>query len=150
MTTTYTTTGKLTAPVSDLAAARRYLDEPMVDYIRYCDEALVQVVHDIRWDLLDEDTWTVRVVTNRPLTADESAKISEWISGQNSDGLGEGFEQQEFAEHFTVIEGEIFGEDGYDGDYCDEWDESLTSSFDWRTNPCTLTVVRTTAFAVTP
>ena len=28
-----------------------------------------------------------------PLTADEQAELAEWISGQNSDGLGEGFEQ---------------------------------------------------------
>ena len=137
MTCTYTTTGKLTNPVTDLAAARTYLDEPMVDYIRYCDEALVPVVHDIRWDLLDEESWIVRLVTTRPLTDPESEKLSEWISGQNSDGLGEGFEQQPFAEHYDE------GDDGRWG-YVEGDDEITMSSFDWQDNPCTLTLVRST------
>jgi hypothetical protein len=65
-------------------------------------------------------------VTHRPLTDEESKQISEWISGQNSDGLGEGFEQQSFAE----IEGD------------DENDDWAMASFDWQTNPCTLVVVK--------
>ena len=126
MTTTYRATGKLTIPVSDLNAAREYLDEPMVDYI---DQALVGVVHTIKWDLADEDTWTVEAVTNRHLTVEESTALSEWISGQNSDGLGEGFEQQVFAGHWS--------EDDDEDDASD-----CMSSFDWQTNDYHLVITR--------
>lgn len=130
-TATYTTTGKLTTPVTDLAAARQYLDEPMEDFIRYCNESLVPVVHSIRWDLLDESYWIVRVVTNRLLTDDEAHELSDWINGQNSDGLGEGFEQQPFAEHYDV------------DDYGDPDDDTYAmSSFDWQNDTCSLTLVK--------
>lgn len=129
---TYKTSGQLTEPVTDLTAAREYLAKPnMVDYIKYCDESLVPVVHDITWDLTDESSWVVRVITTRELTQAESAKLSDWISGQNSDGLGEGFEQQAFAEH------------GNDNEYSDDYDDDWSmSSFDWQTNDCKLELVR--------
>jgi hypothetical protein len=126
MTTTYQATGRLDFPVSDLSLARQYLDEPMEEYIQYCSEDLVPVVHTIRWDLTTEQDWKVTLVTNRPLTDQESKQISEWISGQNSDGLGEGFEQQSFAE--------------IEPDDEDEEDWAM-ASFDWMTNPCTLVQV---------
>ncbi len=127
MTVTYRATGSLEVPVSDLTAARKYLDEPMETYL---DPPLVSVVHTIRWDLKNEMEWFVDVVTNRRLTDEESTALSEWISGQNSDGLGEGFEQQPFAEHF-------------DEDSDHEEDDTM-SSFDWQTNKCTLTLIRET------
>ena len=37
----------------------------------------------------------ITVLTAGPLTEDEEQDLKNWISGQNSDGLGEGFEQQE-------------------------------------------------------
>ena len=37
----------------------------------------------------------ITVLTAGPLTEDEEQDLKDWISGQNSDGLGEGFEQQE-------------------------------------------------------
>lgn len=36
----------------------------------------------------------VEVTSTIPLTAEETAAMKAWISGQNSDGLGEGFEQR--------------------------------------------------------
>lgn len=128
MTVTYRTAGELTMPVKDLAAANAYLNEPMEEYVKYCDEALVGVVHTIRWSLIDEASWQVEVVTNRRLYDTERARLSEWISGQNSDGLGEGFEQQPFAEH--------------EGD--DEDDDWSMSSFDWQTNKCPLVITKET------
>ena len=127
MTNTYRTTGTLTNPVNDLAAARAYLVEH--DMTEYIDDFLKDAIHDVRWDLTDESSWTVTVVTNRPLTAEESASFSSWISGQNSDGLGEGFEQQPFAEETA---------------YEDVEDEEFyrMSSFDWETNDCALTLVK--------
>ena len=37
----------------------------------------------------------VDVFLTEELTAEETEAVKDWISGQNSDGLGEGFEQQE-------------------------------------------------------
>ena len=37
----------------------------------------------------------ITVQTAGPLTEDEEQDLKEWISGQNSDGIGEGFEQRE-------------------------------------------------------
>ena len=37
----------------------------------------------------------ITVQTAGPLTEDEEQDLKQWISGQNSDGLGEGFEQRE-------------------------------------------------------
>ena len=37
---------------------------------------------------------TVDVRLTEPLTKDEDERLRDWITGQNSDGLGEGFEQQ--------------------------------------------------------
>lgn len=37
----------------------------------------------------------VDVALSEPLTDEEIESVKDWISGQNSDGLGEGFEQQE-------------------------------------------------------
>ena len=37
-----------------------------------------------------------QTATTQPMfTEDEEQDLKEWISGQNSDGLGEGFEQRE-------------------------------------------------------
>ena len=38
----------------------------------------------------------VEVALTEELTAEETEIIKDWITGQNSDGLGEGFEQREF------------------------------------------------------
>lgn len=135
MANAYRTRGSLTEPVTDLSAARTYLKAEemggMTQFVKHANyPGLEEVVHHIEWDLLDEDTWQVTVITHRELTPAESEGLSEWISGQNSDGLGEGFEQQPFAEH----------EDSYGGIYDDEDEETeySMSSFDWRDNPCKL------------
>jgi len=134
MTTTYKTSGKLTHPVNDLNAAREFLREHgkgIHGYI-YPDEAKPGV-HSVTWDLLDDQTWKVVLIADHELPVPQLRLLSEWISGQNSDGLGEGFEQQPFAEHWDEHE---------------RWDEEreeaigTMSSFDWETNPCTLTEVQ--------
>lgn len=130
---TYKTGGNLTGSVSDVEAARDYLRrDDMTVYVKHASfEGLDKLVHDIRWDLVDEVTWTVTVITNRLLTAEESTGLSEWISGQNSDGLGEGFEQQEFAESYDRDSHGDIDEDSY-----------AMASFDWQTNDCKLTLVK--------
>lgn len=84
-------------------------------------------VHSVTWDLLDDVTWEVTLVTDRELPPEQLSLLSEWISGQNSDGLGEGFEQQPFAEH-------------EDEDDCGEVVYHM-SSFDWEENTCELMLV---------
>ena len=134
MTVTYRTTGRLTAPVNDPGAAMLYLQEhqreaPMAQFI-YPEQA-AELVVSVTWYLTGSETWAVDVVTEQDLVPEQLAELSEWISGQNSDGLGEGFEQQPFAEQLEVEHDE------------EEDDEYLYASFDWETNPCTLARVQT-------
>ena len=125
MTATYRTRRKLTYPVSDLDAARHFLrcEEMGMEVHIYPADTKVGV-HSVTWDLINDHEWEVTVIADHPLPIEQLKALSEWISGQNSDGLGEGFEQQPFAEHE------------------DEEDEDEVvyhmSSFDWETNPCTL------------
>jgi hypothetical protein len=119
-------TGKLAVPVNNLQAARDFLRNAEGMEENIYPEYLQPQVHTARWDLTDDDSWEVILVSHRPLTAVECELLSSWISGQNSDGLGEGFEQQSFAEH---------GQD-------DRGEEFLMSSFDWETNPCALELVK--------
>lgn len=133
MTVTYKTRGKLEHPVSDLNAARAFLREHGVRLHQwiYPDEAQAGI-HSVMWDLLDEESWEVTVIADTELQQQQINDLSDWISGQNSDGLGESFEQQPFAEH---NEGGDHSEEGED----EEW---VVSSFDWQTNPCTLEQVQ--------
>lgn len=136
MTTTYRTEGRLTNPVTDLEAARAYLniEGGMAQYLCWADQIdLKEAVHSVTWDLAADSHWFVVVVANQDLDADQLTRLSQWISGQNSDGLGEGFEQQPFAEP----------EPEYDryGNLEDDDEDYRMASFDWETNPCTLKVV---------
>lgn len=47
----------------------------------------------------------VDFILTEPLTAEETEAVKDWIAGQNSDGLGEGFEQREIQ---TRDDGEIY------------------------------------------
>lgn len=114
----YRTKFNLKICVNDLDAARSYLTED--DMTVYLKEEFPEIADDfisIEWKLEDEISGNIILKTNRELNEKELEDISEWISGQNSDGLGEGFEQQDFA----IIDDE-------DSDYCE------CAEFDWRTN----------------
>ena len=53
-----------------------------------------------KWGFNNIDGTLFGVVTAKlkePLTGDEEEVFKDWILGQNSDGLGEGFEQQDKA-----------------------------------------------------
>jgi len=124
---TYTTQGRLMNLVNDIGAARTYLLEHGQDMAQHIyPEQAKPGVHSVTWDLLNDQSWKVTVIVEGELSAEQSALLSEWISGQNSDGLGEGFEQQPFAE-----------EDDEDDEY-----SVVMSSFDWQTNDCELTLVK--------
>ena len=118
----YQTNFHLTCPVSDFEQAQAYLEEDMAEY--YDEGAADAIIHAF-WILENDEGGRIEITTNRPLTPEEKKQISEWISGQNSDGLGEGFEQQEFATYQENV--------GDDFEY---------ASFDWRTNNYDLQFVR--------
>lgn len=127
---TYRTYFNLTNAVNDFEEARKYLTEDnMTAYLKgdsRIPEDVRSAVDNIVWILKDIASGYIELTANRSLSTQELESISKFVSGQNSDGLGEGFEQQDFA--FYEDEGLV----GYEGE---EWDnEMITASFDWQTN----------------
>ena len=137
---TYRTNFNLTNCVTDFNAAYEYLTEDdMTKYLKADVESrgyygLAYDIHSIKWILTDDDCGYIELITIRELTIAELDEVSDWVRGQNSDGLGEGFEQQWFAEIWDDVE--------YT-EYDEETDESYTyterhycgmASFDWKTN----------------
>ena len=135
---TYETRFTLTASVNDFESARDYLEEHsegMAEMLREWavsqgEPELAGKVLSIEWVLDDDMSGHIRLETLQPLTEEEASDVSDWISGQNSDGIGEGFEQQPFASY----EDEAFGYQDF-GDM-DEYEEPeyIMASFDWETN----------------
>lgn len=74
--------------------------------------SLSEKIDSIIWNLNTTTSGVITLYTHQKLTKEELNFISEWVSGQNSDGLGEGFSGQDFA----------------------YLDENTNISFDWRTN----------------
>lgn len=136
----YMTQFLLTYPVNDFDSAVEYLSED--DMTEFLKEHLIgynnlpylakKVAH-IAWQLLFNDCGRIVLVTYEKLSEDELAHISKWVSGQNSDGLGEGFEQQSFAE--------IYDEDNLEDEDCEPW-PCAYASFDWRDNDYIFTEVK--------
>lgn len=119
----YKTSGTLTGTIEpgNVSLAQEYLQSD--DMTQFLDEPLKAKVERIQWHLnADGETWYVEAFTPAPLSPVELDLLALWVSGQNSDGLGEGFEQQEFAE--------IPPEDEED---FEDWG---MISFDWETNKC--------------
>ena len=94
---TYSTNFNLASPLGDMDQAQEYLSED--DMTKYFDDkdSFKDAVVSMDWVLDDETGGHVEVKTNRELTSQEQKDLLDWIDGQNSDGLGEGFEQQDFA-----------------------------------------------------
>lgn len=125
MTTKYQMTGTLTEhlPVDRIGDAADYLVQD--DMTRWVDASVEPVIDHVEWRLHgDGYNWTVTVIASRDLKAGEIRVMEEWISGQNSDGLGENFEQRDFAE--------LFDTDYYGSPIEDTY---RMVSFDWQTNP---------------
>ena len=111
----YRTTFKLLAPVTDVEKANKYLHED--DMTQFIDSDLEDFVIHIEWNLTNTMQGYVEVQTSDIVSIDILERISEWIKGQNSDGLGESFEQQDFALH-----------------YHEDTDDYSNACFDWYTN----------------
>lgn len=135
----YLYSGTLTGTVNDVAKAQAFLTD--MDMTQFLHEVAPPVVH-IRWDLKEDGhTYEVHAVATQELTAKEIADLTDWVKGQNSDGLGEGFEQQDFAD-CTPDEPEYDPyDDAYEVDASDEDDEWRMVSFDWRSNDSTFVAV---------
>lgn len=134
----YKTTFNLTNDVSDLDSARQYLTEDdMTVYLRQSFPDMANLITHIEWVLENECGGYVMLYTVESLSVEQLNMVSEWVRGQNSDGLGEGFEQQPFAEKESR-------RDWYGGYYDEnnEWVEDVDydddcytmASFDWKTN----------------
>lgn len=138
MTTIYRYDGHLVDAINQenvLLAAQYLLQDDMTQYL---DDDLKSVVKRISWHLFhDGYTYHVEAICERDLTDEEIEELRSWVSGQNSDGLGEGFEQQDWAW--------VPGEHECDGPYwsecnCDE-ENGHMCSFDWETNDSTFVKV---------
>lgn len=133
----YQTTGTLTDTIleENVEAAQAFLtDDDMTQYIH--PDALQEAVDKIEWKLHDDGhTYHITAVTNRTLGPTELGELGSWVSGQNSDGLGESFEQQDFAWY-----DEECGECGDNGWGC-ECGLGHMISFDWKTNQSTFIAV---------
>lgn len=135
----YQTHGSLTGHIQpeDVTKAQTYLTED--NMTQFLEGSLKDAIERIQWHLhSDGHDYYVEAIAQRELTADELKELASWVSGQNSDGLGEGFEQQDFAEQHEGECGECMGcemEEGCDDDY------TGMISFDWEKNKSEFTRV---------
>lgn len=126
----YVYSGQLTGTVNDVAAAQAYLAED--NMTRYLEDVAPSVL-DIRWELdADGHNYRVIAISHRELTLKENEELTEWVRGQHSDGLGEGFEQQDFATDEEPEEPEYDEDD--ESTWCGDMDQFDMVSFDWKTN----------------
>ena len=130
----YRTSGHLKATVNDVAAAQAYLtQDDMTQYVAGDEDiAFSDAVLHLEWQLQGNGyDYHIVMFTRRVLTEAELKAMSEWCSGQNSDGLGEGFEQQAFAEIADEC-GDCWNcRNGYS---CEDESSFGMCSFDWETN----------------
>lgn len=131
----YVHTGTLTGtiPAEKVGLAQDYLArDDMTKYFTMWNKDLKDVVLYIRWNLsANGHDYTVEAITTRVLDEAELTVLNDWVSGQNSDGLGEGFEQQPFAE-IREEGGSSWSWDDGDEDEDDVYGGMI--SFDWKTN----------------
>ena len=129
---TYRTDFELSSDVIDYQNAQAYLDEfnmtdILIEDIQYHNKGFEDVIVSVKYQLIEPeyddrtDSGYIEVVTNKELTKEQKQYVSKWIKGQNSDGIGECFEQQNWS-----------GKDYFGYDSC---------SFDWGTNDYELTLI---------
>lgn len=101
------------------------------------NNTVVAKLRSATWDFKRRDGelyGCVTVETAGQLTAEQEADLKDWITGQNSDGLGEGFEQQEINIDSYSSSGRIcvsfwHSGDDYFVDNEDEFAERLEQGF---------------------
>lgn len=135
----YQTDFYLMADVIDYDDAKAYLEEE--NMLQYFDnEQIKRKLKSIYWRLDNEGAGRVVVTANQELEDYELEELSDYILGQNSDGLGEGFEQQEFAEYDAAkwADGEYNEYAEYEDGYEEDW---VVASFDWKYNKYPLELI---------
>lgn len=153
----YRTNGHLTGTIQaeNVAAAQAYLtQDDMTKYVAPNAE-LEGVLEHVEWKLEGNGhDYSITAFATRELTEDELERLSSECSGQNSDGLGEGFEQQEFAEDEGEDEADCYNcngtgvvNDDDDCPTCDgagvfERESGRMISFDWKENKLPWTRVK--------
>lgn len=129
----YQTRFNLLAAVLDIDAAQAYLSEDdMLDY--FDNEAIKSKLKSIDWILEDDVSGYIEVIANEELSDDELEEIADYIKGQNSDGLGEGFSSQDFANYdanLYALSGEEIREYEEDDELEEDW---VMAKFDWESN----------------
>lgn len=128
--------------VLNIEDANDYLqEEDMTKFLKSDLPLIADGILHIQWEMTGSNKGVVVLTTSKKLTDKELSDISEWIKGQNSDGIGEGFEQQHFA---CYTEKEY---DEYQG-YCLNYDEDeenggsiIQVSFDCETNDYELKLI---------
>ena len=128
----YRTYFNLDADVLDIDEAQKYLSEDdMVQYLKNDSRISKDVqnnVESIDWILRTTNSGYIELKSKRLLNDKELESISDWVLGQCSDGIGEAFEQQSFAN---------YNANQYNNDFYDEDEDEecyVMASFDWQTN----------------
>lgn len=124
----YRTYFKLTSPVNDFDEARKFLtSNNMTKYLlkdtvcsHYKDKIL-----SIKWILVEDTFGYIDLETSVELNDRELEDISEWVSSQNSDGIGADFEQEDFA--ISRNPNYLEGQDNWESEY-------NLAGFDWQVN----------------
>ena len=124
----------LEAGVDDIDEAQDYLDDDYNlmldlfnedisgDYRSNRNASSDKPLINWRWYLKDNSSGYFIYETSRELTKEELKNLGEGTTGQAADGLGEGFEQQEWA-CYTIVYNE--------GDE-DEYEDEIMCSFNWK------------------
>lgn len=83
---------------SELEDYQDFGDETMLDFLKK-KEGVGNKLTSLKWAVCELDNKPfgyVEIEFTEDLTDTEISSLKDWISGQNSDGLGEGFEQRCF------------------------------------------------------
>lgn len=134
----YRTYFNLVCPVIDVNEAKQFLlRENMTNYLKSDNKTskIAQDIISITWILKNEDSGYIELESNNEIQDSDLDIISNWVSGQNSDGLGESFEQQDFACYCSHDTPNYW-------EYDEEWEamapvddrDWFMASFDWKTN----------------
>ena len=103
---------RLSDPVNNLEEAQSYLSsDDMTTYlIDDVEDRLKSVITKIEWIQDTDISGYVELRTNDYLNEEDLDWIRDWVDGQNSDGLGSGYSEQDFANYETTSIREIENE----------------------------------------
>ena len=103
---------RLSDQVNNLEEAQSYLssDDLTTYLIDDVEDRLKSVITKIEWIQDTDISGYVELRTNDYLNEEDLDWIRDWVDGQNSDGLGSGYSEQDFANYETTSIREIENE----------------------------------------